>query len=98
MQSKLNIQSIHSIDMQTTQKQIDELIQEINSQSNDVIIRFLTMYDTPDDFRGHVKDYLIDQALVNKGMITQDEANERYNKANPETFEEFVARMEKESN
>jgi len=84
----------------TTQTQeLEKVIKEINNLDGETTVQLLVNYGTPEDFIGHLnnRDHLIDQALVRMGKITQEEATERYNQRNPETFEEMKTRLVKEA-
>ena len=84
---------MYSITMQQTQEQVEAFVKEVKGENGEVQVRFLTMTEDPELFRGLLSDAYVDEALIRKGMKTVEEINSKYKE---ESTEEFMKRMEAE--
>lgn len=75
-------------------KNIEELIKNIQEQDGETQITFLTMYDDPEQFRGLLKDAYIEEALIRQGKQTIEESNAKYKEL---SFDEIAKMVEMES-
>ena len=78
---------------QTKQQEVEAFVKQVQGEDGETQVKFLTMTEDPEIFRGLLSDAYVDEALIRKGIKTVEEINSKYKE---ETTEEFMKRMEKE--
>lgn len=75
------------------EKEVQQFVEQVKSENGEVQVRFLTMSEDPELFRGLLSDAYVDEALIRKGILTVEQVNAKYKE---ESFEEMAKRLEAE--